>query len=174
MEIFLRRGDETLVLCVARQGEALQVELPGGRSERIDAAAGRDGVLVIRIQGEGIPGRTFTAAVAETARGIEVSFAGRQYVFERGETGAAPPGGLSASVGDLTAPMVGVVAEILATEGEEVAAYQTLLVIEAMKVMAPVEAPFAGRVTRLHVARGDRVNHGALLATIERTPEESV
>ncbi len=50
------------------------------------------------------------------------------------------------SSGALIAPMSGIVVEVKVTVGQTVEAAQPLVVVEAMKVYATVEAPFAGHV----------------------------
>ncbi|HXG24842.1 MAG TPA: biotin/lipoyl-containing protein [Chthonomonadales bacterium] len=104
--------------------------------------------------------RIFHVPCARTERGIELSWGGRTYVFQPttvDSTGATR----RTHSGSLTAPMVGVVVEVMVEEGQRVEAYQPLAIVEAMKVMATVEAPFAGRVTKVHVRKGERVAHGA-------------
>jgi pyruvate carboxylase len=76
--------------------------------------------------------------------------------------------------GSLTAPMAGVVAEVLVTVGQYVGAYQPLIVIESMKVMTTIEAPFAGLVKTLSAERGRQVHHGEELAEITPAPEPKV
>jgi acetyl-CoA carboxylase biotin carboxyl carrier protein len=44
---------------------------------------------------------------------------------------------------------------------------QTLLIIEAMKVMNPIRAPRSGRIVEIMVSNGDPVEYGELLLTIE-------
>lgn len=44
-----------------------------------------------------------------------------------------------------------------------------LAIIEAMKMMNPVEADCSGRITAIHVADGAAVTAGMLLMTIEKT-----
>jgi acetyl-CoA carboxylase biotin carboxyl carrier protein len=51
--------------------------------------------------------------------------------------------------------------------GAEVRDGDTLLIIEAMKVMNPIRAPRSGRITRLMVTNGDPVEYGELLLIIE-------
>lgn len=53
------------------------------------------------------------------------------------------------------------------TVGGEVREGQTLLIIEAMKVMNPIRAPQSGRVADVLVSNGDPVEYGELLLTIE-------
>lgn len=76
--------------------------------------------------------------------------------------------------GALHAPMVGTVyltpepgAPPFVTAGAEVREGQTLLIIEAMKVMNPIRAPHGGRVSKLLVGNGDPVEYGELLLIID-------
>jgi acetyl-CoA carboxylase biotin carboxyl carrier protein len=76
--------------------------------------------------------------------------------------------------GAVRAPMVGTVyltpepgAPPFVTVGAEVREGQTLLIIEAMKVMNPIRAARGGRIARLLVANGDPVEYGELLLIIE-------
>lgn len=76
--------------------------------------------------------------------------------------------------GAVTSPMVGTVylspgpdAPLFVKAGDEVQAGQTLLVVEAMKVMNPVTAPRAGRIAKICVENGAPVEFGAALMIIE-------
>lgn len=76
--------------------------------------------------------------------------------------------------GAVRAPMVGTVyltpepgAQPFVTLGTEVREGQTLLIIEAMKVMNPIRASRSGRIAKLLVANGDPVEYGELLLIIE-------
>jgi acetyl-CoA carboxylase biotin carboxyl carrier protein len=76
--------------------------------------------------------------------------------------------------GAVTSPMVGVVylasepgAAPYITVGAQVAAGQTLLLIEAMKTFNQIKAPKAGTVTRILVASGAPVEYGEVLLTLE-------
>jgi acetyl-CoA carboxylase biotin carboxyl carrier protein len=51
--------------------------------------------------------------------------------------------------------------------GEGVVAGETLLIIEAMKVMNEIRAPRAGRVSEIFVADGQPVEYGAPLLVLE-------
>jgi biotin carboxyl carrier protein len=63
----------------------------------------------------------------------------------------------------ITAPMPGTVLRVLVAEGDRVTPRQPLVVLEAMKMETPLQAPFAATVRVLHVREGDRVADGALL-----------
>ena len=76
--------------------------------------------------------------------------------------------------GAVCAPMVGTVyltpepgAPPFITVGAEVREGQTMLIIEAMKVMNPIRAGRSGRIAKLLVANGDPVEYGELLLIIE-------
>jgi acetyl-CoA carboxylase biotin carboxyl carrier protein len=76
--------------------------------------------------------------------------------------------------GTLKAPLVGIA--YLAAEpgkppyvkvGDTVAEGQTLMIIEAMKVMNQIRAPRAGRVSRVYVSDAEPVEYGTALMLIE-------
>jgi acetyl-CoA carboxylase carboxyltransferase component len=68
--------------------------------------------------------------------------------------------------GVVAAPMPAVVQRILVQQGDAVEAGQQLLVLEAMKLEAPVVAPQAGRVDHLFVSASQQVARDAPLLTI--------
>jgi len=72
----------------------------------------------------------------------------------------------SSGQASLTAAMPGKIVRVLVAVGDEVAAGQGILVIEAMKMQNELKAPRAGRVTAMEVKENESVNAGALLATI--------
>ncbi|MDR2453065.1 MAG: ATP-grasp domain-containing protein [Bifidobacteriaceae bacterium] len=76
------------------------------------------------------------------------------------------PVGASAG-GAVTAPMQGSVVRVAVADGDQVAAGDLLVVLEAMKMEQPLTAPHAGRVRRLAAAPGDRVATGATLCVVE-------
>lgn len=75
---------------------------------------------------------------------------------------AAPSGG-----GEMVnSPLAGSVFKILVNVGQEVAANEEVLILEAMKMEAPVSAPLAGKITAIHVSVGDAVQSGQALLEI--------
>jgi acetyl-CoA carboxylase biotin carboxyl carrier protein len=87
------------------------------------------------------------------------------------ETPAAPA---ERHPGAVYAPMVGTVyltpepgAPPFVSVGDDVREGQTLLIIEAMKVMNPIRAARSGRIAQLMVGSGDPVEYGELLLIIE-------
>jgi biotin carboxyl carrier protein len=62
--------------------------------------------------------------------------------------------------------MVANVWRVVAAEGDQVADGDTLVILESMKMEIPVLAEEAGVVTKMHVAEGDVVQEGDLIAVI--------
>jgi acetyl-CoA carboxylase biotin carboxyl carrier protein len=62
--------------------------------------------------------------------------------------------------------MVASVWKVVASPGDQVAEGDTLVILESMKMEIPVLAEDAGAVTQLHVAEGDVVQEGDLIAVI--------
>ena len=69
----------------------------------------------------------------------------------------------SAAGGGLTTPLPGVVVAVSVKPGQEVAAGDVLMVVEAMKMEHTITAPRAGTVKAIHCAPGDRVPEGKAL-----------
>jgi acetyl/propionyl-CoA carboxylase alpha subunit len=88
-------------------------------------------------------------------------------VLSPAEAVEAVGGGRESGPSRLTAPIPGKVVAVKAAPGDEVAAGQSLVVLEAMKMENELAAGKAGRVTAVHVVDGDTVESGELLVEIE-------
>lgn len=171
MRLSFQHGEDLIAFDVEPDGDTWRVLLPDGTQQRIRACRLPGDILQIEeIESEGAsPVHAFRVPFAQTENGLEISLAGMTYAFA--PASARPSGRRKAASGHLTAPMVGTVVDVLVREGETVEAYQPLVIVEAMKVMATVEAPFAGTVQAVHVEKGQRVAHGA--SVVEIAPVES-
>lgn len=67
----------------------------------------------------------------------------------------------------LTAPMPGKVVKVLRAVGQEVAAGEGVVIVEAMKMQNEIKSRKGGRVIELRVAEGATVNAGQVLAVVE-------
>ena len=67
---------------------------------------------------------------------------------------------------EVRAEMVANVWKVVATEGDHVDDGDTLVILESMKMEIPVLAEGTGVVTKMHVAEGDVVQEGDLIASI--------
>jgi len=86
----------------------------------------------------------------------------------------AAPVDAASHPGAVTSPMVGTAyvapepdAPAFVTEGDAVKKGQTILIVEAMKVMNPITAPQDGTVTQIFVRNGQPVEFGEVLVVIE-------
>jgi biotin carboxyl carrier protein len=121
--------------------------LLGTRSVDISFEPGRDGELVVRVDGEPV-----RLAVPEP----------RPRVGRRGHDAGAAGGPAAVS-----APMPGRVVKVLVSPGESVAARQPVVVVEAMKMENELRAPRAGTVREIRAAEGASVEAGAVLVVLE-------
>jgi len=156
-----------------------------GRRLRVEVR-GKDGRYEVSLDGRRLEvdldeaGRSFLSLIIEGRSyevGLEKRAAGYSVVLEddvvtvdladaaRG-TQEAPrkvPGGLAR----ITAPMPGKLVRVLVAPGQEVAAGQGLVVVEAMKMENEMRSPRAGRVRDLPVREGQAVETGAVLVVVE-------
>jgi biotin carboxyl carrier protein len=77
-----------------------------------------------------------------------------------------PEPGSGLSAGSLTAPMPGTVVRVAAEKGQQVAAGDVLVVLEAMKMEHAVRATADGTVEDVLVAAGQQVDDGAVLVVV--------
>jgi biotin carboxyl carrier protein len=114
-----------------------------------------------------IEGRSYAVHVLG---GGKVSVNGRVYqvdVFDpRGSRGRRTPGGRTGPQVVATS-MPGRVVRVLVTPGQQVAAGQRLIVVEAMKMQNEMKAPRAGRVASVKAEAGATVSAGDILVVIE-------
>ena len=78
----------------------------------------------------------------------------------------ASAGGVAGS-GDVTVPMQGTIVKVLVEVGQQVAAGQAIVVLEAMKMENQITAEREGTVKEIKVAAGDTVGGGDVVAVIE-------
>lgn len=67
----------------------------------------------------------------------------------------------------LAATIPAIVSQILVSVGDEVAPGDKLILLESMKMVIPIQAPFAGRVSAIHCAAGESVPAGLNLVEME-------
>jgi len=120
-------------------GKRLEVTLPAGLGAVGAGPAGGAGAAGRTASGRGRPGRG-------------------------GRRGGG--GGGAASGDDLVSPMQGTIVKIVASDGEQVSAGDTVVVLEAMKMEQPLTAHKAGSVSGLSVQVGQTVPAGEVICQI--------
>jgi acetyl-CoA carboxylase biotin carboxyl carrier protein len=70
----------------------------------------------------------------------------------------------------VVAELVGNVLSVSVTEGDAVAAGDTIVVLESMKMEIPVLTEFGGVIRDVAVRQGDVVQEGDVLAVVEQAP----
>lgn len=137
----------------------------GGKPVAVDVVPLED-ALSVRVGG-----RVVDLTVEGTPPEIGAIASGhRSYVRVESErqraAAAAKKGASGASEKVIKSPMPGRVVRVLVAKDAEVAAGQTLCVIEAMKMENEVKAKAAGKVETVHVNEGATVEGGAKLFTL--------
>lgn len=102
--------------------------------------------------------------------GSEIEIGGMRVQFEREDPRKWNPAS-AARRGEgreaVKAPMPGKVIRLLVAEGDEAAAGQGLVVVEAMKMQNEIKAPRAGRIVSIAVKAHEAVNAGSVLLMLE-------
>lgn len=81
---------------------------------------------------------------------------------------AAPAPAATAGAGEkVTAPMPGTVLDVKAAVGDTVKRGQVIMILEAMKMENDIVASCDGKITSILAKKGDTVNSGDTLATIQ-------
>ena len=62
--------------------------------------------------------------------------------------------------------IAGQVWKLVAKQGDKLAANDTIIILESMKMEIPVVAPKSGKIEKLHVSEQDMVAEGQLIATL--------
>ncbi len=123
-------------------------------------------------------GGAFTANVDGKSVTVEVDPAGEVYVAKVGNKsfkvkvseGAAAPAAAAPGSGkehELKSPLPGTVVRLVAEEGQELEAGDTVLVLEAMKMESEIKADKGGVLRSITVGKGQVVAAGDVLALIE-------
>ncbi|MFB6287114.1 MAG: acetyl-CoA carboxylase biotin carboxyl carrier protein subunit [Candidatus Bipolaricaulia bacterium] len=152
----LRRGNARYELRLQDHGDG-SVRLTGTRDDdalpHVDADIARRGAEIL-VQ---TPHGTKRCAAVQTPEGIWASCDGRTafFAFEREDHVAADSAADELAV---RAPMTGVLVDVRAAEGDEVAEGQLLGVLEAMKMEYRIEAPGDAVVERVEAEAGQNVD----------------
>ncbi|MEV6578442.1 biotin carboxylase N-terminal domain-containing protein [Streptomyces sp. NPDC051582] len=158
---------------------AVRTRPQGAQTELLLCDAGQDpaparGRVVSRTPGHltvELDGLTHRFSYAASAEGVWLGREGDSWhVQGHDPVVAALTGAGHAGADTLAAPMPGTVTVVKVAVGDKVAAGQSLLVVEAMKMEHVISAPHSGTVTELDVSPGSTVAMDQVLAVV--TPDE--
>jgi biotin carboxyl carrier protein len=137
----------------------------GRRSYDMDVVRPEEGTYVLLTRD-----RVYEARVWAAARNsMRVEIAGRFFttnIIDRKHRRSATEQGKEGRQ-NLLAPMAGKVVRVLLAAGDEVAAGQGVVVVEAMKMQNEIKSPKSGRVVEFRVVEGATVNANQILAVVE-------
>jgi biotin carboxyl carrier protein len=149
---------------VVRQGEELHVTLPDGRTADLRLVY-QDGSYLV-LEHADAHGRRQLIRTAGHLDGDkrQMWVDGRTYTYthvRQRATAETPPGG------SLSATIPAVVSQILVNVGDHVQAGDKLILLESMKMVIPIQAPYAGVVTAVKCEAGQSIQAGVPLIKLE-------
>ena len=153
-------GDRTRNCHVTAEDGVWRVSLDD--AEPVTARPAADGVVEVVVDG-----RRRRAWTARRDGERFVFLDGRVHVFRLAGDDAEDAVEIGVGGPRVTAEMPGKVVKVSVAVGDEVAAGDPLLILEAMKMETELAAPLTGRVAAVHVAAGQTVGLGELLLEIE-------
>ena len=146
----MKHGDlEQEITVIEQEDGSLLLESPGAqrlRAQRLRAAG---------------------TAISPTQRQVWLN--GQTITYERLPLHAPPPESVSADH-TLVTTIPSVVTELLVKVGQTVTANEKLILLESMKMVIPILAPYDGLVRHIHCAPGDAVQPGVPLIEVEGAP----
>lgn len=142
-----------------------------GRAHDVDAVRIGEFGLSLLADGEAAVSREITVAPSGARGALLVGLDGRTVAASvnarRTGRGPAEGGGHAHGEQAVAAPMPGRVVRVLVAPGDEVAARQGVVVVEAMKMENELRSPKAGRIKEVAVSPGMSVEAGRVLVVVE-------
>jgi biotin carboxyl carrier protein len=179
-------GERQVTVDVEEDGRIRQVSVDGvqgnvewhavGTTARQPGAASHYS-LMVGTQSHDVYVSRGTPAAAGEAPTFDVSVAGVTFTVRLEDERLHALAGMAGTTHEhgevtITAPMPGLVSQVVVGLGQLVERGQTVIILEAMKMENDLGAPRSGVVQQLNVARGDTVNQGQVLAVVGDPPSD--
>jgi biotin carboxyl carrier protein len=145
-----------------------RLELPRGKGSHWKITSRPGGWLVAEraLPDGSLERRRFSVLQSQATLSAQISGNGWFGQLSQTSRGAAAGGG---SDSDLVAQFPGKVRKLLVSAGDRVSEGDPLLMVEAMKMEFPVKAPYAGRVSKVHVTEGQQLAPGQRFLDLEKS-----
>lgn len=163
----LQLGDDSREYEITRQGSRLHLR-HGDTTSELEIIQQANGIVnLLRIHEDGRR-QLLRAAGHFDGDNRQLWVNGRTFPATRIRRRSASA---AASTGSLAATIPAVVSEILVSVGDTVATGDKLILLESMKMVIPIQAPYNGTVTAINTTPGTAVAAGIPLIEIEPTPQ---
>jgi biotin carboxyl carrier protein len=156
-------NNETAEFEVLRQGDHLRVTQDGQTTE-LHILQADDNTFVLEAERSDGSRQCIRAAAHVDGDKRQLWVNGRSFTYERLHQ---RPTGSSAHDGSLAASIPAVVSEILVAVGDAVQTGDKLILLESMKMVIPIQAPYDGVITAVNCQPGDSVPAGTPLIELE-------
>ncbi|MBX9589824.1 MAG: biotin/lipoyl-binding protein [Hyphomonadaceae bacterium] len=154
-------ADRDHAVWLARAGAAYRLHV-GGRSMSVSLEPAADGAGVLQFDGA-----RHDVVMARDGDVTHLHIDGEAFAVRYTDPVRRHAGSSADAAEDVAlAPMPGTVVAVNVQPGERVAAGQTLVVIESMKLETSIKAWREGSVAAVHVAKGDPFERSAPLVTL--------
>ncbi len=165
MKMLAKYGrEQEEIKVIKREGPLLQVSI-GGREYTLDVEKVEEGVYsVINNQ------KSHNMEIIKNEKKDIYTVNTRYQTFDieiaPAVSASKSPKQKTKQIEQITAPIPGKIVSLKAEEGDPVEAYQTLVVLSAMKMENELKAPADGILSKVHVKEGDVVKEGAVLVEV--------
>ncbi len=161
----LRQHETEKIVNASRQGSELRLELEGETTVFHLIAHTETEILLARSLPDGSSQQWRLVGHKEGVKRM-LWLNGRTHHYER-----VLPRGSGAARSDLSlaATIPAVVADILVSVSDQVQDGDKLILLESMKMIIPIQAPYNGTVTALNCAKGDSVQAGVPLIELDES-----
>lgn len=162
-EFILRQNNSEQSVQASRQGNEIRVELGGETAVFQLISQSEEGILLERTLPDGSRQQWRLVGHKDGVKRM-IWLNGRTYQYER-----VLPRGAGAASQDvsLAATIPAVVADILVSQGDTVTAGDKLILLESMKMVIPIQAPYDGTVTAINCTKGESVQAGTPLIELD-------
>jgi biotin carboxyl carrier protein len=166
MKYRYQSGETVYEVLLEGHGEGYRVTVNGERYE-VEVLDAQGGAFTLRLAAAGAAIQPRVVHWGAEGEAKWLSSGGCSYRLERPRERRRGAGAGASAENVVRSPMPAQVRAVQVSEGEEVTAGQTLLLLEAMKMEIKVASPRAGKVARALVKQGQTVEREQILVELE-------